>query len=142
MFPRATVTRYHIGEMWLENSPQRVSGALASPLPRNPWRMGLQEVPPCILTGSSQHSFSDYLTARSETPWSLLGAHSGLSEGHEVSGRGGDLAKTTEQSWASCRPRTPGTWHWPVLKFYAENARSLLQTCFLLWAQSQCDRKL
>ena len=142
MFPRATVTRYHIGEMWLENSPQGVSGALASPLPQNPWRMGLQEVPPCILTGSSQHSFSDYPTARSETPWSLLGAHSGLSEGHEVSGRGGDLAKTMEQSWASCRPRTPGTWHWPVLKFYAENARSLLQTCFLLWAQSQCDRKL
>ena len=104
--------------------------------------MGLQGVPPVILPGSPQHSFSDYPTVRSETLWSLLGAHSGSSEGHEVSGRGGDLAKTLEPSRTSCKPRAPGTWYWPLPKFYAENARSLLQTCFLLWAHSQCDRKL
>lgn len=115
MFPRATVTRYHIREMWLENSLQ--SGALASPLAQNPWRMGLQGVPPGILPGSPQHSFSDYPTVRSETLWSLLGAHSGPSEGHEVSGRGGDLAKTLEQSRASCKPRVPGTWYWPFPSF-------------------------
>ena len=45
-------------------------------------------------------------------------------------------------SQASCRPRAPGSWQRLLPEFYTENAWSLLQTYFLLWAQSQCDRKL
>lgn len=63
------------------------------------------------------HSFNDSPTARSESPWRSLSARSQLSEGHRGLGRGGDLAKTREQSQASCRPRAPGSWQqllpWP-----------------------------
>ena len=130
------------GDMGPENSPQRASGALASPLPQPPGEWTSRKSLLVSNPGLPDHSFSDRSIARSETSWSSFGAHSGLSEKHRGSGRGGDLAKTLEPSRTSCKPRAPGTWYWPLPKFYAENARSLLQTCFLLWAHSQCDRKL
>ena len=88
------------------------------------------------------YSSSDRPTARSETLWSSLGAHSGLSKGHGGSARAGDLAKAMVQSQASCRPRAPGSWQRLLPGPYTENARSLLQPGFLLWAQSQRDREL
>lgn len=129
------------GDMWLENSPQRASGALASPLPQPPREWTSRKSLLVSNPGFPNHSFSDHPIARSETSWSSLGAHSGLSGGLRGSGRGGDLAKTMEQS-GLLQTRAPSSWQRLLPQPYTENARSLLQTCFLLWAQSQRDREL
>ena len=51
------------------------------------------------------------------------------------------MAKTMEQS-GLLQTRAPSSWQRLLPQPYTENARSFLQTCFVLWAQSQRNREL
>lgn len=106
----------------LENPPRRKSLLVSNPdLPK--------------------HSFNDSPTARSESPWSSLCSFT-AQRGTPRLGKRWRLGQ--DQGTEPGLLQTQGAWLLaaaPSLAFH-RNTRSLLQTHFLNWAQSQCYREL